>query len=75
MKCYFNLVNGPERIADKSGVEVKDLDQARLQGLKAIEELREENGAASREWKNWRLEVTDSTGALLFSISLGETFH
>jgi hypothetical protein len=75
MRCYFNLVNGSEKIIDQDGIEVKNIEQARVQALKAIEELREEEDASESEWANWSLEVTDSAGTVFFSINLGGVLH
>jgi hypothetical protein len=75
MKCYFNLVNGSEKILDQDGVEVRDLNQAQKQALKAIEELREEDVASASDWADWSLEVTDSSGTVLFLINLGVSFN
>ncbi|NIX76196.1 DUF6894 family protein [Microvirga terricola] len=75
MRCYFHLVNGNERIADQDGIEVRDIEQARSQAWKAIEELRAEDDASASEWKDWRLEVTDADGKIYFSITLGGALH
>lgn len=75
MKCYFNLVNGSERIADLEGIEVKDLEQAWAQAFKAIDELRQEDDSEAEDWDSWSLEVTDSSGTLLFAINLGGSYH
>lgn len=75
MRCYFNLVNGHEKIIDQDGIEVRDIEQARVQALKAIDELREEDGAAMSDWNDWNLEVTDASGTVFFSISLGAILH
>jgi len=57
-----------ETLLDEEGVEVRDLDQAWAQALKAIAELRQEA-------EFWRLEATDSTGKVLFSIRLTHGLH
>jgi hypothetical protein len=75
MRYYFNLVNDTERIVDGDGVEAKDLDQAWAQALKAIEELREEDGAEVGDWSDWHLEVTDAFGTIVFSIKLNSSLH
>jgi len=75
MRCYFNLVNGSEKITDQDGIEVRDIEQARIQALKAIDELRDEDDSASNEWANWSLEVTDAFGNILFTINLGGVLH
>ncbi len=75
MRCYFNLVNGTEEIIDDDGIEVSGIEQARAQALKAIAELRHEDNELASEWKNWRLEVTDSKGTVLFTLSLAIDLH
>ena len=54
MKCYFNLVNGSERIADQEGIEVRDIEQAHAQAVKAIAELREEDHHQQRHEEDAR---------------------
>ena len=75
MRCYFNLVNGSEKIIDHDGIEVRDIAQAHTQAMNAIKELREEDLSASGDWADWSLEVTDSSGTILFSINLGSSLH
>jgi hypothetical protein len=70
MRCHFNLVSSTEKLIDHEGIEVRDLDQAWAQALRAIEELRSEDGDETEDWDNWVLEVTDSAGLVLFSVSL-----
>jgi hypothetical protein len=75
MRCYFNLINDNETLLDDEGVEVRDLDQAWAQALKAIAELREEAEIDITEWERWRLEAIDSTGKILFSLNLTHGLH
>jgi hypothetical protein len=75
MRCYFNLVDGYQKILDHDGIEVFDLDQARMQALKAIAELLEEDEEAQDDWRNWTLEVTNDRGAILFTIPLNGILH
>jgi len=75
MRCYFNLMSDDETLLDEEGVEVRDLDQAWAQALKAIAELRQEAEFDLTEWERWRLEATDSTGKVLFSIRLTHGLH
>lgn len=75
MRCYFNLVDGYERILDQDGIEVLDLDQARSQAVNAIEELLEEDGGMAGDWQKWSLEVTNEYGQILFSIPLSGILH
>ena len=75
MRCYFNLVSDDETMIDDEGVEVKNLDQAWAQALKAIAELRAEADGESIEWDRWRLEATDSSGKVLFALKLTHSLH
>ena len=75
MRCFFNLINGPDRIPDLDGIEVADLEQAWAQAMKAIEELRAEDDGEAEDWANWSLEVTDASGNVLFAINLGNSLH
>ncbi|MXQ11771.1 DUF6894 family protein [Microvirga makkahensis] len=75
MRCYFNLVSADETIIDDEGVEVRDLDQAWAQALKAIAELRAEADGELIDWDNWQLEATDPSGKVLFSIRLTHGLH
>ncbi|MCB8823037.1 DUF6894 family protein [Microvirga rosea] len=75
MRCYFNLIDNYEKILDHDGIEVTDLDQARVQAIKAIEELLEEEEEFAEDWRNWTLEVTNETGKVLLSIPLNSILH
>lgn len=75
MRCYFNLVNGTQEIVDDDGIEVSTIEQARAQALKAVAELRQEEDNVASEWKDWRIEVADEDGHVLFTISLAIDLH
>jgi len=68
MRFYFNLVDGSEVILDKSGVEVPSQEEARVEAVKAIRELREED--ATTDWDAWTLEIADGSGRVFFSLPL-----
>lgn len=70
MRCYFHLVSSHDAILDETGIEVTDLTAAETEALKAIQEIREEDSAASEDWQDWQLNVTDRTGQVLLSIPL-----
>jgi hypothetical protein len=70
MRCFFNLHNTDEAILDKEGVEVASIDELRLEVAKAVEEVRTADPLRAREWKGWRLEATDPSGGVLFSVNL-----
>jgi hypothetical protein len=75
MRCYFNLINGPDYIKDADGIEVQNLHEARVQAQRAIDELRDDDEMGESDWSGWRLEVTDTSGNLLFTIHLGRAIH
>jgi hypothetical protein len=74
VRVYFHLKDGHGVIRDPEGVEVADLQAARVQAIQAIEELRQEDASASRDWSGWTLEVADGSGAALFSLDLASRF-
>jgi hypothetical protein len=57
-------------IRDGEGVEASDLQEACVQAIRAIEELREKD---SQYWSGWTLEATDAAGGVLFTINLDKT--
>jgi hypothetical protein len=69
-RCFFNLVDEQGSIIDQDGVEVTATDELRAQVAKAIEEFRQTNASATRDLKGWRLEVTDTSGAVLLTVKL-----
>jgi uncharacterized protein DUF6894 len=70
MRCYFHVLTATGVIRDEEGIEVADLNHARAEALAALHEVREEDEAAGTEWQKGTLEVTDSAGAVLFSLPL-----
>ena len=70
MRCFFHLVDAHGSILDEDGVEVGDINELRVEAVKAVEELRSAEPSAARDWKGWRLEVTDTSGAILLTINL-----
>ena len=75
MRCFFHLVNGLETIPDDTGIEVADLETAKVQAQKAIGELRQEYRGASVDWSGWRLDIKCPAGRLLHSLDLNIILH
>ena len=73
MRCFFNLADGHSSMLDPEGVEVADMEELRAEVSKAIEEMRLGEPDAARDWNGWRMEVTDSAGAILLTVDLGRT--
>ena len=70
MRCYFNLVSANQTIPDDQGVEVADVDEARTLVLEAAAEMIQAGETQIEDWRGWRLEAADASGAVLFTISL-----
>jgi hypothetical protein len=71
MRCFFNLVDAHgSSILDVDGVDVADVDELRAVVADAVQEVRRERPSDSSDWKGWRLEVTDTSGAVLLTINL-----
>ena len=75
MRCFFHLVNDHEEIVDNTGIEVQDLEGAKVEALLAITELRHEIGAEVEDWSGWRLDIVCPEGTLLHSLPLNTTLH
>lgn len=75
MRCFFNLVSEDETMIDDEGVEVRNIDQAWAQALKAIAELRAEAGSEVVDWERWSLQATDANGNILFAVKLTHGLH
>jgi hypothetical protein len=75
MRCFFHLVNDHEEIVDNTGIEVQDLEGAKVEALLAITELRHEIGAEIEDWSGWRLDIVCPEGTLLHSLPLNNTLH
>ena len=69
-RYFFHLTNDHEILTDDTGIEVSTIREAKEQALKAIEELRQEDGSTDDDWDGWRLEVTDPFGTVVFAITL-----
>jgi hypothetical protein len=67
---YFHLRSAHDVIFDLEGLEVSDLQEARVQAIRALEEVRQEDASAVRDWSGWTLTVADARGTVLFSLDL-----
>jgi hypothetical protein len=75
MRCYFHLVNSHEALIDDEGVEVADLESAKVQALMAIRELRRDSGGVIDDWSGWHLQIVCPEGTVLHAIPLDGTLH
>ncbi|WP_046861734.1 DUF6894 family protein [Microvirga massiliensis] len=74
-RYYLHLANQHEIILDKDGVEATDPDEVYTETVRALEELRRKSPAEAPRWEGWRLDVTEASGVVIFSISLAEPLH
>ena len=73
MRCFFNLIDGHSSMLDPQGVEIADMEELRSEVAKAIAEMRHVDPAAARDWRGWRMEVTDPEGAVLLTVDLNHS--
>ena len=71
VRLFFHLKSKHQAIPDDAGVKVVDLQDARTQVLRAIEDLREQN---VQDWSGWTLVAVDETGTVVFTVSLDTVF-
>ena len=72
MRCFFHFVSESESLRDPEGLEVADIDQTLEDAVETLQSLAREDEEAAATWKDWRLEVCDAAGTVLFSISLDQ---
>jgi len=70
MRCYFNLVDAHQTFLDHEAVEVEDLSQVHSLAVKAAVEMIRKGKTDIAGWRGWQMEVTDASGAMLFTVSL-----
>ena len=68
MRCYFNLVSSDQTVTDEEGLEVADVEEARVLAREAITEIVQEGVAEIARWRGWALEARDASGAVLFTV-------
>ena len=72
MRLYFHLENGDAEISDQKGLEIENPGDVRAAALKALAEISTEDPQLFEPGKGWRLNVTDGSGEVLFSLALDE---
>lgn len=70
MRVYFHATNGVRSILDQVGIEVVDIEQARVEALRALEEFRQELDPFEDCLSGWRLEVVDAAGLVVLTLDL-----
>ena len=70
MRCYLHLADAHQTLPDRHGMEVRDLDQVRALVHEVATEMIQQGEAEARDWRGWRIEVADASGAVLLTIRL-----
>ena len=64
-RYHFNIYDGV-RSPDLDGTELPDIHAARREGVMRAGAMIEDVGKRNQSGDDWRMEVTDDTGLLLF---------
>jgi hypothetical protein len=70
MRCFFDLVKADRSILDEEGIEIVNLDELRVQVAQAVQRVGQTRASLAKDWEGWRLEVSDPSHVVLFSIDL-----
>lgn len=70
MRCYFHLTNTDSSVRDEVGLEVADIEAAKIEALRAVYEQCKEEPDADGVWCGWQLDITNAEGELILSIPL-----
>jgi hypothetical protein len=67
-RYFFNVINDV-KAEDFNGIELPDLDAARGEAQKDIDEIKELHfSSIGNDWTAWSIEICDSDGALLLVV-------
>lgn len=66
-RFHFHVYNGLS-LPDSRGVELADWDAARAEALRLAGELLRDGPTRRRLGQDWRMEVADASGTLLFRL-------
>jgi hypothetical protein len=68
-RFYFNVHDGKSGL-DVIGTELPDWAAARVEAIRCMGEMMKDNAAHVVLGEDWWIEVTDSTGLILFQVAL-----
>ena len=68
MHCYFNLVSSHHTITDDEGLEVADVEEARMFAREAVAEMVQDGVAEIAHWRGWEMKARDTSGTVLFTV-------
>ena len=66
-RFFFNVHDGVNA-RDETGTDIRDTDAARLEAVRYSGDLLERHPDAFWIQDDWRMEVSDATGSILFAI-------
>ena len=66
-RFHFHVYNGLS-LPDSRGIDLADGDAARAEALRLAGELIQDGPTRRRLGRDWRMEVTDAAGTLLFRL-------
>lgn len=75
MRCHFHLVSDHMEVVDEVGLDLPDLETAKIEALRALYELWQEITGSDEDWRGWRLNIACSDGSLLYSLNLHARHH
>lgn len=66
---FFNVVNSA-RAEDLEGSQLADLESARREAYKDVEDIKRQNFETldTSSWANWSIEICDKQGAVLLVV-------
>jgi hypothetical protein len=67
-RYHFNILDGV-RLPDADGMELPDWHAARLESVRRAGEILKNDAQSVALGEDWRIEVTDSTGLILFQMT------
>lgn len=68
-RYHFNVYDGDTTL-DRDGTQLLGPDEARRESIRLASELLRSQAARSRIGEEWRVEVTDGRGMILFRIDI-----
>ena len=64
-RFYFNVYDGKSSL-DEQGTELLNCEAARIQAIRLTGEILRDEADYIAQHEDWRIEVTDTTGLVLF---------
>jgi hypothetical protein len=72
MLVRMNLIEGPESLLDLEGIEVANMEEARLKAIETARDLMADAVRGGILDITPRIDIADDTGNVVMSVSFGE---